>query len=148
MNTAPEDGHPGDSEEQRLAEPEILEAVGRYFDVRFEGQQPLIDQRVELDGFVDGPEPICVEIWAHQGPTKGGQPHKVMRDFCKLLLVEKLLKRDCKKVFAVCDEVAIVFLKKSWMGRFAKEFGIEVFPVQISEATRERIRLAQKRQFR
>ena len=144
--TTPEK-HASDSSEQRSAEGEILDALSAQWGVEFEGR-PAIGFRVDLDGFVDGEQPICVEVWAHQGKAKGGQPGKVMKDFCKLLLVEKMLERPCRKVFAVCDEQAIAFLENSWQGRFADEFGIERIVVSVSEATRQRVRGAQSRQVR
>lgn len=97
---------------------------------------------------MDGPHPVLVEVWAHQGPAKGAQPGKVMKDLCKLLLVEKLLGKDCRKVFAVADETAIAFLRNSWQGQFVDEFGIECVVVAVSDETRSRIKEAQKRQFR
>ncbi len=115
--------------------------------VRFAGR-PQIGRRVDLDGFVDGAHPICVEVWAHQGPAKGGQTGKVMRDFCKLLLVERLLGKPCRKMFAVCDGAALAFLQNSWQGHFAEEFGIEQVVVDLSDETRQRIRDAQTRQYR
>jgi hypothetical protein len=147
MKTPPKKPQASDSSEQRSAEAEILAALERLWKVRLDGR-PKIDQRVELDGFADGRVPICVEVWAHQGAAKGGQPAKVMRDFCKLLLVEKLLATKCRKVVAVCDETALALLDTSWQGRFADEFGIERVVVDVPEATRERIRKAQKRQYR
>ena len=101
-----------------------------------------------MDGYAEGATPICVEAWAHQGPAKGGQLGKVMRDFCKLLLVERLLGRPCRKVFVVCDPDAIAFLQNSWYGQFADEFGIERIVVEIPGDIRQRIRDAQVRQFR
>jgi len=146
MSTPPQT-HASDSSEQRAAEAAMLAVLAAQWKVRFDGR-PAIGRRVDLDGYVDGPLPICVEAWAHQGPAKGGQPHKVMRDFCKLLLVEKLLGRPCRKVFAVCDPAAIAFLQNSWCGQFADEFGIERVVVEIPEEIRQRIRDAQVRQFR
>lgn len=110
--------------------------------------QPSIDQAVKLDGFADRAKPICVEIWARQGRPKPGQVGKVMKDFCKLLLVQKLLGKPCQKVFAVCDEAAHAFLKNSWYGRFADEFGIKIVVVDVCHDTRTRLLAAQKRQVR
>ena len=103
---------------------------------------------VELDGFAKRRRPVCVEIWAHQGPAKGGQLGKVMKDMCKLLLCERLLGKGCRKIFAVADEAAVAFLQNSWMGRFALEFGVDIVPVHIPPALSKRIRQAQKRQYR
>jgi hypothetical protein len=139
--------HPSDSAVQRAAELEIVAAVAKKLRRQLNAK-PVIDQVVALDGFADGRKPICVEAWAHQGQAKGSQPHKVMRDMCKLLLVEKLLGKKCRKIFAVCDESAIAFLKKSWQGRFATEYSIETIVVEVSAAARRRILAAQKLQYK
>jgi hypothetical protein len=143
----PDEKHPSDSLEQRDAERDILEALEKRLGIRL-NMKVDIDQRVALDGFADGAVPVCVEVWAHQGPAKGGQVHKVMRDFCKLLLVEKLLGKRCHKVFAVCDDESLAFLNRSWQGRFAKEFDIETVVLDVCDTTRARVLEAQKRQFR
>lgn len=147
MSTSPSKQHPGDSSEQREAEREILEAVSRELGVPLDGK-PDIAQRADLDGFQGGQRPICVEVFAHQGPSKDGQRKKLMRDMCKLLLVEKLLRKKCRKIVAVSDPESVKFLDKSWMGRFADEFGIERIVVTLSEDTRKRVLRAQKRQYR
>ncbi|MFQ5735101.1 MAG: hypothetical protein ACE5KM_24470 [Planctomycetaceae bacterium] len=146
MPSAPNE-HASNSSVQRLAEAEILDVLQERWNVRFE-DGPQIDRRVDLDGFVDGANPICVEAWAHQGRAKGGQKGKVMRDFCKLLLVEKLLGKPCRKIFVACDSEALAFLNNSWMGHFADEFGIERIVVDVSGETRQRIRNAQQKQRR
>lgn len=138
--------HPGDSAVQREAEKLIREQLGMNLGVlldtakRIDGLRP--------DGFCDGPEPICVEIWAHQGCAKSAQKAKVMMDMCKLLLCERLLGRKCRKIVAVSDEAACAFLRNSWEGRFAREFGIELHCVEVPPEVRERIQEAQRRQFR
>ncbi|MAG92509.1 MAG: hypothetical protein CMJ48_01985 [Planctomycetaceae bacterium] len=148
MKEEPTQKHDSDSSEQRAAESEILAALEQKWGVQFGEDGPDIDQHVRLDGFADGETPTCVEIWAHQGRAKGGQIGKVMKDLCKLLLVEKLLGKACRKVFAVCDEAAIAFLQNSWQGRFAEEYGIELLVAEISDDARQRVCSAQQRQFR
>ena len=139
--------HPSHSSEHCAAEAEILAALEKQLVVRLDGC-PRIDQEVKLDGFASGPSPICVEVWAHQGKPKGAQPAKLMKDMCKLLLVEKLLGKTCRKIVAVCDEDALSFLRNSWCGRFADEFGIERIVVDVGEPTRDKLRRAQVRQYR
>lgn len=138
---------PGDSTEQRkLGEEAIRKALERVV-----GQSlppKVLPGGPELDGFADGPVPVCVEIWAHQGKAKGAQKMKVMRDMCKLLLCERLLGRRCRRIVAVADEEAVAFLNNSWEGEFARRFGIEMRVVSIPNAVRERIRQAQRRQYR
>jgi hypothetical protein len=145
--TSPPKTHPGDSSEQRSAETEILAALAEHLGVHFDGH-PEIDLRVRPDGFADGPIPTCVEIWAHQGKAKSAQTAKVMKDMCKLLLVEKLIGKQCRKIVAVCDANCLSFLQNSWQGRFADEFGIERIVVAVDETTRDKVRKAQERQYR
>jgi hypothetical protein len=104
--------------------------------------------RIKLDGFRDGPRPICVEIWAHQGKAKPAQQAKIMKDMCKLLLVEAKLKKACRKLFVVSDQAAVAHLSSSWQGEFADAFGIDILVVDIPEPTRTLIREAQKKQYR
>lgn len=125
----------------------MLAALEQVLNVKLAGQ-PRINQSVQLDGFVDGEQPICVEAWAHQGRAKGSQPAKVMKDICKLLLVERLIGKPCRKILVVCDADALRFFDNSWLGRFANEFDIERVVVSISESRRDLLRAAQQRQFR
>jgi len=143
------EAHPGDSAIQRGAEKVIREQLGLELGVSLDPAKRI--ERLKglcPDGFCDGPEPICVEIWAHQGCAKSAQKAKVMKDMCKLLLCERLLARKCRKIVVVSDDAALSFLRKSWEGQFAKEFGIELRCVDIPQAVREQIQGAQRRQFR
>ena len=139
--------HPSDASEQKAAEKEIRQELEKQLEVQLNSQLQ-IDQHIELDGFADGSSPICVEIWAHQGSSKGSQPSKVMGDCCKLLLVEKLLGKPCRKIFAVCDREALAFLRRSWRGLFMEKFGIEIKVVGISKEIRRRLKKAQKDMYR
>jgi len=147
MGKTPSQSHPSDSSAQRSAELGILEQLEQQIGARLDDDLD-IDSRVQLDGFQDGPTPVCVEAFAHQGPAKSGQRRKLMMDMCKLLLVEKVLRKPCRKILAVCDEEAVGFLKNSWQGSFAREFGIEVVVVEITPETRRRLLEAQKIQYR
>lgn len=72
-----------------------------------------------------------------------------MQDMRKLLLVEKIIGRTCKKIIAVADEAAISHLKKdSWKGEFCNAFGIELQCIELRETARQTILNAQKRQRR
>ena len=137
---------PGNSLVQREVEPIILAKLSEMLGVDLDDSSGL--PGIQLDGFADCDEPVCVEVWAHQGRAKGGQLGKVMKDMCKLLLCERLLGKPCRKVFAVADESAILFLQNSWQGRFVREFGIECIVVNIPEDVRDRVRKAQKKQYR
>ena len=103
---------------------------------------------VQLDGYAHRRQRVCVEIRSRQGPAKGAQKHKVMTDMCKLLHVESLLGRPCRKILAVADEAAVAFLRGSWQGKFAKGVGIELRVVKIPEKLRDKTLAAQERQYR
>ncbi len=85
---------PGDSSIQREAEKLIRKALEEKLKCNI-GESPAELCGLKLDGFCEAERPICVEIWAHQGPVKPGQKAKVMTDFCKRLLAEKLLGKQC-----------------------------------------------------
>lgn len=140
--------HPGDSAEQRAAEPEILAAAEQMLGVKLRSVL-MLKPSVQLDGFCDGDVPVCVEAWAHHGRAIGSQPAKVMKDMCKLLLVERLLGKPCRKCFVVCDKDAVRFLQGAgWEAKFAAEFGIEILVVSIPESHCAAVRDAQVRQRR
>lgn len=145
--SSPEPPHPSDSSVQSAAEVTVLAVLEKQLGVGFSGQ-PTIVPKVKLDGYADGIVPTCVEAWARQGVAKAGQRRKVMADFCKLLLVERLLGKQCRKIFVVCDSQAVAFLGNSWLGRFATEFGIEVKVIELQVEVREGIIAAQSRQYR
>ena len=138
--------HPGDSRVQREAESVIRASLAEQLGVKLAEPPSALDLRV--DGFAEGLQPICVEIWAHQGAAKSAQRAKVMKDMCKLLLCERILGKPCRKVFAVSDAAAVAFLRGSWQGRFAEEFGIELVVVPIPLEVRQRISEAQGKQYR
>lgn len=138
--------HPGNSSVQCTAEVAIRLALEKELKKLLPSLN--IKGLPRLDGFADGKQPICVEIWAHQGPAKSAQKAKVMQDMCKLLLCQCLLRRKCRKIFVVSDEGALSFLRNSWQRQFAEKFGIETRTVHIAEEIRQRIRRAQKQQYR
>ncbi|MGA2137763.1 MAG: hypothetical protein ABSH14_02775 [Verrucomicrobiia bacterium] len=105
--------------------------------------------RVELDGF-DEKERIVCEVYAHIGPLKPGQVHKVASDILKMLLVERDQGGDgWHKVYCFADKAAAQQLSgDSWLARAAKRFGVEVEVVQPPKQTRASVKKAQRRQTR
>ncbi|MFO0646510.1 MAG: hypothetical protein U0326_09755 [Polyangiales bacterium] len=103
---------------------------------------------LKLDGYASGPPPVLVEVFAHVGPSKGGQRHKIAHDMTKLLLAEKLLDVPCRKVIAVIDEAAVSHLRRGWNQEFAERFGIEVCVVPGFENRHEAMLAVQARQRR
>jgi hypothetical protein len=104
--------------------------------------------RIEVDGVNDDP-PILCEAWAHQGPAKSAQKHKVMTDALKLLYAAKLMGGKPRLILLFGDEAAAAHLRgRSWMGQVLKGNGIEIQVVSLPEPIRARILKAQERQFR
>jgi hypothetical protein len=139
--------HASDSTEQRAIESEIRTALEVLLAVTFAVSDPLL-RGLKLDAFAPGPPPVLVEVFAHVGPSKSGQRHKVANDMTKLLLAERRLGVPCRKVIAVIDRAAIAHHKGSWAGEFAKAFGFEVEVVPGFESRHEEMRLVQQRQRR
>ena len=141
--------HASDSSEQRAIELEVLLALESILYVRFMKEVPAALGKLKLDGYSAGSPPTLVEVFAHVGPSKGGQRHKIAHDMTKLLLAEKLLGVPCRKVIAVIDEAAVSHLRRAgWNREFAEGFGIEVRVVPGFEGHHETMRAVQLRQRR
>lgn len=138
----------GDSRVQRDAEVVIRTALEQELGCTLTDNPPARIGSIQLDGFCDTRPPVCVEIWAHQGRAKSAQQNKLMKDMCKMLLVEKKLRRKCRKIIVVSDREAVAHLDHSWQGGFAEKFGIEIRVVTISPALRLRIVREQAKQYR
>jgi len=88
---------------------------------------------IEIDGYSESADPpILCEAWIHCGKSKGGQPHKIMKDALILLFTEKCLEKEHKKILLFCDEDSRKhFTGKSWEAKCLLEYGIktEVYPL-------------------
>lgn len=82
----------GDSREQREAEAWLINALAEELGINLTKQKWVLDNgsRIELDGFCETPPVLC-EVWAHIGPPKSAQKHKVMMDAFKLLFANDTL---------------------------------------------------------
>ena len=140
--------HASDSSEQRAIEGDILAALAKALGVSFSAETPVPLEVLKLDGYAPGPPPVLVEVFAHVGPSKGGQRHKIAHDMTKLLLAEKLLAVPCRKVIAVIDKATVSHLSRGWNHEFADSFGIEVRVVPGFENRHEAMLAVQARQRR
>jgi hypothetical protein len=139
--------HPSDSAAQRDAEPLILVALGIKLGV------VLAPKRLDLPGGaqcdVDGvsaDEMVLVEVFAHQGPLKGGQRGKIARDALKLITLGQD-RPGARLIIALTDEASAKPLKaKSWLAEALATFKIEVVLVDLDEVTRAAVAGAQVRQ--
>lgn len=142
----------GDSSEQRSAERIILDAVGEHVGTRLkEKHYPLEGSAgMKVDGYAADPRILC-EAWAHIGPAKGGQVHKVMNDALRLFLARSLEddSLDCRAILAFWDkDAAARFQGKSWMAAALKRLDIEVLVVDVPSSVKAAVRAAQQRQRR
>jgi hypothetical protein len=103
---------------------------------------------LEADGASDSPRIIC-EAWAHIGSAKSAQKQKVMTDALKLVFVGQLLPPETRKILVVGDTEAVHHLRgRGWMAQALRASNVEVIVVDLPKDVRERLREAQRRQFR
>jgi hypothetical protein len=140
----------GSSREQQEAEDLMIGLLGKSLGLA------LVKKRFELpaggwleiDGYCDSPRILC-EACAHIGKPKSAQKNKVMADAMKLLFAASLAPGHQRLILVLADEgAASHFRGDSWMAQALKAKGIETRVVDLPSDVRERILLAQKRQYR
>jgi hypothetical protein len=141
----------GDSREQRHAEQVMLTVLSHRYGVTLTPRRILLDDgiRVEVDG-ADTELTILVEAWAHQGPPKAAQKHKVLADVLKLLHIAATLPVAPRLVLCLSDpEAAHHFTSaRSWAAHALRGFAIEIVVVELPADVRAAILAAQQRQYR
>lgn len=141
----------GDSREQRNAEHVMLKVLGEQLGISLRPRTIGLDDgvRVEVDG-ADEALSVLVEAWAHQGPPKVAQKHKVLADALKLLHVAATLPVAPRLVLCLCDaEAARHFTTaRSWAAHALRAFAIEVVVVELPAKVKAEVVAAQRRQFR
>lgn len=96
---------------------------------------------------IDPINKIVVEVYARVGEVRGAQLHKIKGDILKLALIEKRLGTGWRKIMCFASNEAAKYVQgKSWVAEAAKEFGVEIFIVELPEEKKENIISAQKRQ--
>lgn len=141
--------HPSDSSVQLAAEAEIRLSLEGRLETRLAPATVLIDgtSPVKVDG-VSEDETVFVEIFAHQGPLKGGQRHKIATDALKLITIGRE-HPAAQLVIAVTDETAAASLKSStWLAAALRLWKIDVVVVPIKKDTRAQLLEAQVHQKR
>jgi hypothetical protein len=141
--------HLGDSQEQRQAEPLMLELLGATTGVALKPYRLLTPGRckINLDGWSEDPLVLC-EAWAHQGRAKPAQSAKVMKDALKLIFAERALGQPARKILLfACDQAASCF-HTGWPGEALGAFGVELHVVDLAQETRVGLRKARTRQYR
>ncbi len=140
-------GHESDSHEQRRAEPLILAGVSAAVGVELRPRSLRLDggARVDVDG-VATDESVLVEIFAHQGPLKGGQLHKVARDALKLITLARSQERS-RLIIAFGDSDAAACVSgASWLAEALRVWHVEVLVLVLDDDVRAGLRAAQARQ--
>lgn len=67
----------------------------------------------------------------------------------KMILTEKVLHKEFKKIIAVCDDLVYKQITGlSWKSLAISEFNVEVIKVDIEENLKSKIIDAQKKQYR
>jgi hypothetical protein len=109
----------------------------------------------DIDGFhEDDRQVVAVEVWAHVGKAKGGQPHKVAKDVLKLASVASAVrKREPKRstrllLVFINQEARRTVTGKSWLATAAHELGVESMLVDVGDGLVKEVEKAQARQFR
>lgn len=136
------------SDEQMRAEREIRAQLAKDLDVEWRedhavkmplpnGTKPEVDA-VSTDGMT------LVEIYAHQGPLKGGQVHKVARDALKLITVART-QPGASLHIAFASNAAHQSVT-GWLAEALDTWGVKTRAVEVSQATRDELEAAQQRQ--
>jgi hypothetical protein len=139
--------HDSDSHEQRCAEPLILAGVSAAVGVELTPRLLRLDggARVDVDG-VATDESVLVEIFAHQGPLKGGQLQKVARDALKLITLARS-REQSRLIIAFGDSDAAACVSgASWLAEALRVWRVEVLVVVLDDDVRAGLRAAQARQ--
>lgn len=101
---------------------------------------------MRVDGFSESPTAL-LEVYARQGPLKGGQPKKVATDALKLIAVKQLAFPDARIFIALAsDEAAASLRQRSWLAEAFAALEVQILVVEVDESVREAIRAAQIRQ--
>ena len=90
-------------------------------------------ERVEVDG-ADADRSILVECWAHQGPPKSAQRHKVLADAFKLTWIATTMYPRPRLIFCLSDPLAAApFLPgaRSWAARAFQDRGVTISVVDL-----------------
>lgn len=141
---------PGSSVEQQEAEDIMIDLLGKSLGVSLvkKGFRLPAGGWLEIDGYCESPR-ILREAWAHIGIPKSAQKNKVTADAMKLLFAASLNPGEHRLILAFADDAAANhFRGNSWIAEALKAKCIETVVVELPSGLRQRVLLAQKRQFR
>ena len=143
---------PGSSREQREAERHMLYLVAAQLGCSLNPARITVPSgaRVEIDGASDD-HMILVECWAHQGPPKTAQRHKVLTDAFKLAWIASTMPARPRLILCMSDPLAArPFLPsaRSWAAQALTDQAIEINLVKLPADITENLTRAQRRQYR
>ena len=143
---------PGSSQEQRDAERVMLDLLVKELGLALDPMTITIPSgaRVEVDG-ADVQKTVLVECWAHIGPPKAAQRHKVLSDALKLVWISSTLYPRPRLILCLADDAAAAPFRpssRSWAGQALQDLNVEVIVVSIPGELRKTLQNVQVRQFR
>lgn len=147
-SVAEDEPHRSDSREQREAEKDAVRELGVRLGLTLAPARLSLgtSAKVNVDGFAEGPPPTLVEVFAHQGPLKGSQPHKVMSDAMKLVAVSRFRFGSQARLIVALTCTDADRSLAGWRREALRALGVDVELVPLSSAMVHRLRLAQERQ--
>lgn len=118
---------PGSSREQRDVERVMLDLLSQQLGRELNPMRLTMPsgERVEVDG-ADAGRSVLVECWAHQGPPKSAQRHKVLADAFKLTWISTTMASPPQLILCLSDPLAAApFLPgaRSWAARAFQDLG-------------------------
>jgi hypothetical protein len=141
--------HLSDSREQRLAERELIHQLSVDLGVPLESEPVELGEgvRIAVDG-INREHRILCEAYAHIGPTRGGQPHKIAKDILKMLEAENRLQGPWHKILCFADETAAQCVcGRSWLTAACRDFGIKIKVFSLPADLHAAVVAAQLRQI-
>ena len=139
--------HKSDSTEQQTAEEYMLLALQDKLGVNFDSEATLPFSLGVKPDAIDPVNKVIVEAYARVGAVKGAQLHKIKGDILKLALIEKKLGSGWRKIMCFASDEAAKYVQgKSWVAEAAKEFGVEIHVIHLSEELKNKVLSAQDRQ--
>ncbi len=140
--------HLSSSEEQRLAEPFLLQALNKKLSLNLTPANFTLNDgiKVQLDGLDEEHNAVC-EVYARIGELKGSQPDKIASDILKMHFYEIFKGGRVRKIMCFSDAAASrKLMGRSWLAGAAKALGVEIQIIELPTEIRERVIAAQSRQ--
>lgn len=141
-------GYDGDSSTQRAAERLILDGLERVVGCQLRPARLTLPggAHVDVDGVgLDGL--MLVEVFAHQGPLRAGQRHKIATDALKLITIARAKAPRPRLVLALAEPRLAEWAEgESWLAAALSSWKVEVMVVNLDERVRSEIAAAQRRQ--